>query len=58
MNNIECRQKFLYQSPQVSIKELFLEGFLCSSDPLAAYVDMEPWIEESYNEDIVLIQDR
>ena len=48
----------LYKSPDIAIENLVLEGFICSSDPLATYAAMDPWIEETYDEDIVLIQDR
>lgn len=47
-----------YHSPDISLRELSLEGFLCSSNPLATYAELDPWVEETYDDDIVLIQDR
>lgn len=47
-----------YHAPAISYHELFLEGMICASLPLAVYTTLDPWIEETYDEDIVLIQDR
>lgn len=55
---INHQNKEDYQRPDISIRELSFSGFLCSSDPLATYAELDPWIEETYNEDIVVIQDR
>lgn len=58
MKTIIAHHELRYQAPDISPRELSLSGFLCSSEPLATCANLDPWIEETADEDIVLIQDR
>lgn len=52
------RHQMVYQSPDITFKEVSAMCFLCSSQPLATSANLDPWIEETSEDDIVLVQDR